>query len=81
MLKKYAQLLVNYCLDIQEGDRLFIQTTTLAEPLVREVYREALRAGAATVETDFIFRERQKIFKNRRHNPHGNRTVVFANGR
>ena len=62
MLKKYAQLLVNYCLDIQEGDRLFIQTTTLAEPLVREVYREALRAGAATVETDFIFRERQKIF-------------------
>jgi aminopeptidase len=62
MLRKYAQLLVNYCLDIKEGDRLFIQTTTLAEPLVREIYREALRAGAANVETDFIFRERQRIF-------------------
>jgi aminopeptidase len=62
MLKKYAQLLVNYCLDIKEGDRLFIQTTTLAEPLVREIYRAALQAGAANVETDFIFRERQRIF-------------------
>ena len=62
MLQKYAKLLVNYCLDIKEGDRLFIQTTTLAEPLVREVYREALRAGASLVETDFIFRERSRIF-------------------
>ena len=62
MLKKYAKLLVNYCLDIKEGDRLFIQTTTLAEPLVREVYREALRAGASLVETDFIFQERNRIF-------------------
>ena len=64
MLKKYAKLLVNYCLDIKEGDRLFIQTTTLAEPLVREVYREALRAGASFVETDFIFQERSRIFLN-----------------
>ena len=64
MLTKYAKLLVNYCLDIQEGDRLFIQTTTLAEPLVREVYREALRAGASLVETDFMFRERSRIFLN-----------------
>ncbi len=64
MLKKYAKLLVNYCLDIKEGDRLFIQTTTLAEPLVREVYREALRAGASLVETDFIFQERSRIFLN-----------------
>jgi aminopeptidase len=62
MLKKYAKLLVNYCLDIKEGDRLFIQSTTLAEPLVREVYREALRAGASLVETDLSFRERHRIF-------------------
>jgi aminopeptidase len=62
MLQKYAHLLVNYCLEIKEGEKLFIQTTTLAEPLVREVYREALRAGASVVETDFIFRERSRIF-------------------
>jgi aminopeptidase len=62
ILSKYAHLLVNYCLEIKEGEKLFIQTTTLAEPLVREVYREALWAGASVVETDFIFRERNRIF-------------------
>jgi aminopeptidase len=62
ILSKYAQLLVNYCLEIQEGDKVFIQTTTLAEPLVREVYREAMKAGASVIETDFIFRERSRIF-------------------
>jgi aminopeptidase len=62
MLQKYAHLLVNYCLEIKEGEKLFIQTTTLAEPLVREVYREALRAGASVVETDFIFRENRIAF-------------------
>ncbi|MFT5263457.1 MAG: aminopeptidase, partial [Polaribacter sp.] len=34
ILSKYAQLLVHYCLDIQKGDRLYIKSTTLAEPLV-----------------------------------------------
>jgi aminopeptidase len=62
ILSKYAYLLVHYCLEIKEGEKLFIQTTTLAEPLVREVYQEALRAGASVVETDFIFRERNRIF-------------------
>ncbi len=62
ILSKYAHLLVNYCLEIKEGEKLFIQTSTLAEPLVREVYREALKAGASVVETDFIFRERNRIF-------------------
>jgi aminopeptidase len=62
MLKKYAHLLVNYCLEIQEGDRLLLQSTTLAEPLVREVYRAALQAGAHVVETDLAFREKNRIF-------------------
>ena len=63
ILSKYAHLLVNYCLEIKEGEKLFIQTSPLAEPLVREVYREALRAGASVVETDFMFRERNRIFQ------------------
>ena len=54
ILSRYAQLLVGYSLDIRPGDRLFINTTLLAEPLVREVYRHALRAGAAVdVEWEF----------------------------
>lgn len=61
MLKKYADLLVHYCLDIQKGDKLLVRTTTLAEPLVREVFRAAVRAGAL-VEVDFEFREQGRIF-------------------
>lgn len=57
---KYAQLLVRYCLSIQEGERLYVASTTLAEPLVREVWREALRAGAI-VEVDLTFREKGRI--------------------
>ena len=60
MLAKYAQLLVRYCLSIQEGERLYLSSTTLAEPLVREVWREALLAGAI-VEVVFAFREKARI--------------------
>ena len=61
ILNRYAQLLVNYCLEIKRGDQLYVKTTTLAEPLVREVYREAHRAGA-TVEVSMDFREQGRIF-------------------
>ncbi len=61
MLKKYADLLVHYCLGIQGNDKLYIRTTTLAEPLVREVFRAAVSVGA-TVEVDFEFREQNRIF-------------------
>jgi len=61
MLTKYAQLLVEYCLEIQSGDTFFISTTTLAEPLVREIYRLAMRKGA-NVEVEFSFREQNRIF-------------------
>jgi len=60
-LAKYAELLVNYCLELQKGDRLFIQTTTLAEPLVKEVWRYAIRAGAF-VETELDFLDKNMIF-------------------
>jgi aminopeptidase len=60
MLKKYAHLLVHYCLSIKKGDRLFLRSTTLAEPLVREVYREAIKAGAA-VDVELAFREQYRI--------------------
>ncbi len=44
-LEKYAHLLVNYCVSLRPGERLFVSSTTLAEPLITEIYREALRAG------------------------------------
>lgn len=66
ILEKYADLLVHYCLDIQEGERLYIQSSTLAEPLVREVYRLAVRAGAI-VEVDLEFREKYRVFLKEAH--------------
>ncbi len=62
ILQKYANLLVNYCVEIQKGDKLYIRSTTLAEPLVREVYRAAIRAGAYQVEIDLDFREKNRIY-------------------
>ncbi len=61
ILAKYANLLVNYCLEIKPGERLLIQSSTLAEPLVREVYRAAIRAGGH-VEVNLAFREKGRIF-------------------
>lgn len=61
ILKKYARLLVHYCLEIKSGDKLYISTTTLAEPLLREVYREAIKSGAF-VDYQMSFREQNKIF-------------------
>ena len=60
ILKKYADLLVHYCLEIKEGDKFYIRSTTLAEPLVREVYRSATEAGAM-VEVGLDFREKMRI--------------------
>ncbi len=61
ILTRYANLLVHYCLEIETGNKLYIRSTTLAEPLVREVYRAALKAGAK-VEIDLDFREKGRIF-------------------
>jgi leucyl aminopeptidase (aminopeptidase T) len=61
ILSRYASLLTHYCLRVTPGDKILISSTTLAEPLVREVYREALSAGAALVECDLAFRERELI--------------------
>lgn len=54
IINRYAKLLVNYCLDLKPGERLYVRSTTLAEPLVAQVYQEALRVGAV-VETELEF--------------------------
>jgi aminopeptidase len=42
---KMARVLVDYSVNIQAGDRVLIEATMLAEPLVREVYRRVLERG------------------------------------
>ena len=45
-VQRLAKLLAHYSLDLWKGDRLSIQTQPLGAPLVLELMREALRAGA-----------------------------------
>ena len=44
--RKMAEVLVRYSLALKPGDKVLIRAPFLAAPLVREVYAEALRAGA-----------------------------------
>ncbi len=59
--KKYAELLVDYCLEIKKGQYLYVKSTVLAMPLLREVYREGLRRGANVV-IDMDMEGQSKIF-------------------
>lgn len=43
---KLADLLINYSLELQPGDVVRLDGGTVCAPLLRELYREALRAGA-----------------------------------
>lgn len=61
VLNKYACLLLDYCLEVKSGQKLFVRTTTLAEPLVREVYRESIKRGAH-IEIDMSFSGKAKIY-------------------
>lgn len=45
-IQRMAQVLVRYCIGAREGDRLAIRSMPAAQPLLLEVFREALRAGA-----------------------------------
>ncbi|WP_261663735.1 aminopeptidase [Deinococcus sp. Marseille-Q6407] len=46
---KHAELLVDYCLYAQLGERLQLASSTLALPLMQELYRTVLRRGARPV--------------------------------
>lgn len=45
-IDKLADLLVNYSIATRPGQKVAIQGSTLAEPLIRAVYAEVLKAGA-----------------------------------
>lgn len=61
MFSKYAGLLVNYSLELKKGERVFISSTHLADPLLIEVYKSALDAGAHPF-IDLALRDQEKSF-------------------
>jgi aminopeptidase len=44
-IERLADVLVSYSIGVRPGDRLIVDAPSLAAPLVREIYRLALRAG------------------------------------
>lgn len=47
--EKYARLLVNYCLGVKKNDKVYINTGSLAEPLLRDVLKETYIAGGIPI--------------------------------
>ena len=45
-LKKLANILVSYSLEIKKDDLFLVRGGTVAAPLIREVYRQAIKIGA-----------------------------------
>lgn len=50
---KHARILVNYSTKVRKGDKALIVADWLARPLVLEVYKELLKAGAVEVLVHF----------------------------
>jgi len=53
-----AKVVVDYCTKMEENDKVLIQTTTLAVPLVEAIYKESLKKGAhpeMSLYTDNMF--------------------------
>ena len=64
-LQRMAQVLVRYSLGIKKGDRFAIIANSVAAPLIREVVREAVRAGAYPETFVGITGVQEIIFKER----------------
>jgi len=60
-LKNYSNLLLDYCLEIKPGSKLFIQSTTLAEPLIIQLYKGSLERQAIA-EVNFSLEGQENIF-------------------
>lgn len=60
--EKLAKLVVHYSVDTKPGDKVIIQTQTVAEDLAREVYKELIIAGANILDISLSIPEVSEIF-------------------
>ncbi len=44
-VEKLADVLVNYSVGVKRGDKVAVSSTSLADPLLKEIYRSVLQAG------------------------------------
>lgn len=66
ILERYAHLLIHYCLQAKEGQRLFVSSTFLAEPLLQALHREATRSNVS-IEYDLGFQHKSSIYWQEAH--------------
>lgn len=43
--QRYAELLTNYCLSVKKGDKVYVASTYLAEPLLQQILVSVAKAG------------------------------------
>ena len=60
-VKKFAQVLTGYSADIQPGDRVLLEGTTAALPLIEALYEEVLARGGHP-HPEIKFPDQDKIF-------------------
>ncbi len=60
-VKKLARILVHYSVKAKPGETVLIRSSDLARPLVVEVYRELIAAGAHP-RVDLVFEQLKEIF-------------------
>jgi len=60
-IQKFAQILVDHSARIEPGDRVLIESTTAAEPLIKAVYATILDRGGHP-HLQLAFPDQEKIF-------------------
>ncbi|MHA2388780.1 MAG: aminopeptidase, partial [Candidatus Hodarchaeales archaeon] len=60
--EKLAKLIVNYAVKVEPDDTALIKGPTIAEPLVKDVYREILQAGGHVVIVNLGFNGQDELF-------------------
>ncbi len=48
-IEKYAEVLVNYCVEVKSGDKVKIFGNTTAEPLLKALYKKVLSTGGQPI--------------------------------
>ncbi|MBD3192115.1 MAG: aminopeptidase [Candidatus Heimdallarchaeota archaeon] len=60
--EKLAKLVVNYAVEVQPGDLVNIRGAANAEELIREIYREVIKAGGHVIRLDISIPGINEIF-------------------
>ncbi|MHA1557864.1 MAG: aminopeptidase [Candidatus Heimdallarchaeota archaeon] len=60
--EKLAKLVVEYAVGIEPNDLVYITSPANAEGLIREVYREAIKAGGHVIKTEITIPGTSELF-------------------